>query len=189
MLSNLGGTYVELGDIDAALTHLNDAVRAFEMSGGTEHSSETHRFLAQAHLATDDVDQARRAARLAMDLALEDENPDHLGHAWRMIGLIASRAGADSGIRQADGSDSSRLDAEECLVRSVEVFANASMERERALAMNDLAHVVQSGGDLDRAADLRAEVRRLLGGLGLWDVLARLDVSPSEERGGHLPAG
>lgn len=178
VLSNLGGAYVELGDIDAALTHLSDAVRAFEMSGGTEHSSETHRFLAQAHLATGGVAQALRAARLAMDLALEDENPDHLGHAWRVMGLIASRVDVDPGVLGSDASSGSRRDAEDCLLRSVEVFANAAMERDRALAMNDLARIVESGGDIARAADLRAEVRMLLGGLGLWDVLARLDASP-----------
>ncbi|HEX4980480.1 MAG TPA: adenylate/guanylate cyclase domain-containing protein [Ilumatobacteraceae bacterium] len=189
VLSNLGGAHVELGDLDAALTHLDDAVRAFETSGGTEHSSETHRFRAQAHLAAGDVAQASRAAHLAMDLALEDENPDHLGHAWRLMGLIASRAGADAGVLGTDGSSGSRLDAEECLLRSVEVFANAAMERDRALAMNDLADVVAAGGDLARAADLRAEVRRLLGGLELWGVLARLDARSFDEMGGHLPAG
>lgn len=189
VLSNLGGAHVESGDIVAALTHLDDAIRAFESSGGTEHSSETHRFLAAAHLATGDLVQASRAAHVAMELALQDENPDHLGHAWRLTGLIAAREGAGTAVLGSDGSSGSRLGAEECLLRSMEVFANAGMEPDRALAMNDLADLVDAAGDTARAADLRAEVRTSLDGLELWGVLARLDASTIEETGGQLPAG
>ena len=161
VLSNLGGAHVEAGDIVDGLTHLNGAIRAFELSGGTEHSSETHRFLAEAHLASGDVERAAQAARVAMDLALQDENPDHLGHAWRVLGLIAARTGAASAVIGSDESEASGLGAEQCLLRSVDVFANAAMERDRALAMNDLANVVEAAGDITRAADLRSEVRAI----------------------------
>ncbi len=163
VLSNLGGTFVEVGDVDIGMTHLIAAVQLSERSGGNEHASETHRFLAEALLARGDIVQATAEARTALELAHHDENPDHLGHAWRVFGLIA--AGTDQPIEVSGVGV--LLEADECLSKSVSIFAAAGMERDRALALANRATIAEHAGDAASASAYLDNARSILAALGL----------------------
>ncbi|MDJ0768756.1 MAG: adenylate/guanylate cyclase domain-containing protein [Ilumatobacter sp.] len=171
-LNNLGGALVEVGDTTVGVAHLEDAVRAATRTGGTEHSSETHRFLAEAHLALGDDTRAEREVRTALQLAQQDENPDHLGHGWRVLGLVAASRGRPIAV---PGDHERLVGAEECLERSASVFAGAAMERDRALALADRAAVAAAAGDQAASTALRDEARTILADLDLTHLLDLVD--------------
>ena len=136
VMSNLGGALVEGGDAVSALSLLRSAITAHDQSGASEHSSETHRFLAEALIELGDLVGARVETQAALQLALTNENPDHLGHAWITAGRIcaASMTTWTVGDRQ--------LDAEALYRRAADLFADAELHRERALALRRVADVV-----------------------------------------------
>lgn len=169
VLSNLGGALLEIGSFDEALVRLDEALHGFERSGNSEHVSETHRFLAEAQLALGRIDEAGRSAQQALDLARFDENPDHLGHAWRAVGLVGAAQSSH------DGAPSPEVDPATCLVTAVDVFAEAEMERDRAIALRDLASFLSAQGDDDRAASTVREVREILERLQLGELLERIE--------------
>lgn len=172
-LNNLGGAYLGRGDLDMAVQHLADAIDACEASGAGEHLSETHRFLAEAHLARGDLKEAARSAHDAMTLALADGSSDHLGHAWRVAGLLAA-AGSGSVRAAPDGDE---YGAVECLERSTTLFAEAGMERDRALALLDLARLLTAAGRDDHAQVHSEEARETLSRLDLPLLLAQHDTT------------
>jgi class 3 adenylate cyclase/tetratricopeptide (TPR) repeat protein len=143
VLSNLGGIRVEQGEVDDALPLLTSALDAFERTGASEHTSETHRFLAEAHLGLGDLAAARAEVARALDLANADASPDHLGHAW----LVTARLCAATGEAWHDGAD--ELDASACLRRACALFETSGLHRERAVA---LVHLSELTSGPERAA-------------------------------------
>ncbi len=134
-MSNLGGAHVGLGDHRTAVEYLLPALDAFGRSGASEYLSETHRFLAEARLGLGDVDAAMGHAWQALETAVAAGNPEQTGHAWRTLGMVAARRTAP--VPSPDGAE--MLDAGACFARSVAVFADAGLERERAMALADWA--------------------------------------------------
>ncbi len=169
VLSNLGGVLAELGDADAALPLLRSAIEAFDRSGSSEHTSETHRFLAEAHLADGDLAAARAEVSIAFDLATVDESPDHLGHAWRVAGMIC--AASDSTWTNTSGT----FDAVACLRIAESLFAEADLRRDRAVTLLRLADV---GPPSERDA-MREEARSLLVAMDLPLLLERVMSTPA----------
>ena len=169
VLSNLGGGLVEQGNADEALPLLVAAIEAFTRTGASEHTSETHRFLAEAHLARGDIDAAWNEIAIAHELATVDENPDHLGHAWRVAGLTC--AVTDSSWRTDAGS----FDAVACLRTAEGLFADADLRRDRAVTLLRLAELV---AEPEREA-LRDEGHALLEAMDLPLLVDRAMTSPS----------
>jgi tetratricopeptide (TPR) repeat protein len=151
---------VEHGEAEAARPLLDEALQLFEQNGASEHTSETHRFAAEVWLALGQAEEARRSAHRALELASAGENADHLGHAWRVLGLVCDATGV------ADQRGDEELDAEACLRRAVHCFAPAEMPRDRAVALFALAEVV-ARRSVDAGAALRDEATELLAGLDL----------------------
>ena len=176
-LSNLGGALLGKGDLDSAAGHLLDAIDALETSGGGEHLSETHRFLAEVHLARGDLDAAAGSAGTAMALALADRSLDHLGHAWRVFGLLADAGGRPPHVVGCDEV----VDASGCLDRSAAVFTRAGMQRDLALVQLELAGVVADLGDDQRARALRRQARDALAQLDLLDLVDRFNSGGASE--------
>ena len=83
-LSNLAGALLGLGEFAEAERLLRESI---ELAGpaGYHVLPEAYRFLAEACLGQSRADEALEAARVALALS-RDENPDHLGHAWRVWG-------------------------------------------------------------------------------------------------------
>ena len=155
-LSNLAGARLGLGEFAEAEGMLREAI---EQAGpaGYHVLPEAYRFLAEACLGQSKDGAALEAARFALTLS-RDENPDHLGHAWRVLGRVAARVGP------VDVGDKS-WDPQACFAESVRVFESAEMDSERARALEDWGRweLESDAGDAGEArlAEARATYARL----------------------------
>ena len=151
--------------------HLLEAIAAFDATGGSEHVSETHRFLAEALLGLGRVDDALAEARLALLHAGRGENPDHAGNAWRVLGQLAARLDRPVSV---EGDDVAH-DAADCLATSESIFAESGMERDLACALWEHARIERGRGN-DAAADrLWREARDTFSRLDLPLLVARME--------------
>ena len=166
-LSNLAGARLGLGQHAEAETMLREAI---ELAGpaGYHVLPEAYRFLAEACLGQSEDEAALEAARSALTLS-RDENPDHLGHAWRVLGRVAARLGpTDVG--------GETWDAEACFAESVRVFASAEMDSERARALEDWGRWECESGRTE-TGEARLEEARA--------TYARLGMTPGREPAGR----
>jgi tetratricopeptide (TPR) repeat protein len=192
-LSNLGGAYLGLGEHGRAVEHLERSLQVFAATGNLEHVSETHRFLAEAALALGDTERARSEAVTALAQADADD-ADQVGHAWRVLGMVTAAVGAP--LEVGDGT----ADAATCFRRSLDAFAAAGLEHERAHALWDRARIEWESGDRRRAGESWTEAREAFVRLGLDRFVTAMDAErppsgeatppPSEapSRGSSTPA-
>ncbi len=177
-LSNLGGAYVGLGEYADASTVLAEALGAFRDAGASEYVGETHRFLAETYLGLGNAAAALDSARLALASGTEAASPEQIGHAWRVLGRIAGALGTPV----TPGVGDSQCDADQCFAAADGVFAEAQLDRDRALNLVDWARHGASSAPAD--ADRRwSEARAILDHLGLEVLVAELDAerSPAPE--------
>lgn len=130
--SNIGGLRLKLGDYAAAEKDLRESI---EMAGNVGHftTSETYRFLAEVLLAQNKTTEALQTVQKALALAEETENQEHLGNAWRVLGIIASTQEKPVKI------DKKAITASDCFAESLRIFTDTKMEAERARTLRDLA--------------------------------------------------
>ncbi len=157
-LSNLAGALLGLGEFAEAERLLRQSI---EMAGPTGYHvlPEAYRFLAEACLGQSKIDQAAEAARFALTLS-RDENPDHLGHAWRVLGRVASRVGA---MEVLGGTWS----AAACFDESVRVFEAAGMDSERARTLYDWGQHAIDAGEPEAGQPRIDEARAIFEQLGM----------------------
>ncbi|HYE13533.1 MAG TPA: tetratricopeptide repeat protein, partial [Pyrinomonadaceae bacterium] len=145
--SNLGGARVGLGEHEAAEADLRQAIE-MGASAGYIGLSENYRFLAESLAGQGRLDEALEAALRALELGREVDNQEHVGEAWRALGLVASRRGAAVEV----GGE--RYDAGRCFAESVGVFERINMEAEHARTLRDWARHELAHGDRDEARRL-----------------------------------
>jgi predicted ATPase/class 3 adenylate cyclase len=165
-LANLGGARVGLGEYAEAEAELRQTIE-LARAAGYVGVSENYRFLAEALLGQGRVGEAGEAAARALELGHEIENQEHVAEAWRVLGRVASRAGAEV---EAGGE---RRDAAGCFARSLSIFARIQMEAERARTLRDWARHELASGDPERGRRLRDEA---------LDSFRRLNMTPEVER-------
>jgi tetratricopeptide (TPR) repeat protein len=149
---------VGLGEYEEAEAELRLTIE-LATAAGYVGVSENYRFLAEALLGRGRVEEAREAALRAFALGHEIENQEHVAEAWRVLGLVASRAGAEVEV-----AGQSR-DAAACFAESLSIFARIQMEAERARTLRDWARHELSAGDPERGRQLRAEALDTFRGL------------------------
>jgi hypothetical protein len=154
------------------VSSLDAAIEAFQASGGSEHLSETYRFRAEARLGLGEVDLALTDALVAMQSAGDHENPDHLGHAWRVLALVALEVGP---VVVIGGGEP--LGAEQCVEASEETFASSGMQGEFARAVLDHARILEARTETVRADELRETARGIYRRLGLTRLEAAVPAS------------
>ena len=149
-LANLGGARVGLGEYEEAEAELRQTIE-LATAAGYVGVSENYRFLAEALLGQGRVDEAREAAVRALELGHEIENQEHVAEGWRVLGLVASRSGAEveTGGEQRDAAG--------CFAKSLSIFARIQMEAERARTLRDWSRHELSSGDPERGRQLRDE--------------------------------
>jgi tetratricopeptide (TPR) repeat protein len=169
-LSNIAGARIGLGEFAAAEA---DARRAIELAGeaGYHVLPEAHRFLSEALLGQERLEEAEAAALHALSLS-RDENPDHLGHAWRALGRVAGRLGrpVQAGERAMAAGD--------CFGRAVEVFERSGMEPERARTLRDWGALEREAGDAGLGEAMWDEAREAFRRLGMGPELERMEKEP-----------
>ncbi|MDQ3088924.1 MAG: protein kinase [Acidobacteriota bacterium] len=141
--SNLGGLRLKLGDFAAAE---NDLRQSIEMAGNVGHftTSETYRFLAEVLLGQNKTAEALQTAQKALALAQETENQEHLGNAWRVLGIIVATLAKPVKINKKP------MTAPECFAESLRIFTETRMEAERARTLHDLASYEISHSDANQ---------------------------------------
>ncbi|HET6617625.1 MAG TPA: tetratricopeptide repeat protein, partial [Gemmatimonadota bacterium] len=157
-LSNLAGARLGLGEYEEAERLLLEAID-LAGSAGYHVLPEAYRFLAEACLGQGRNEEALEAARLALMLS-RDESPDHLGHAWRVLGLVASRVGP---VEIADETWS----AEASFAEGVKVFERAEMNSERARVLYDWGRHERDMGRLEESERKLEEARSIFTRLGM----------------------
>jgi serine/threonine protein kinase/predicted ATPase len=165
-LANLGGTRVGLGEYEEAEAELRQTIE-LAASAGYVGVSENYRFLAEALLGQERVEEAREAALRALELGHEIENQEHVAEAWRVLGLVASRSRAE--VEAGD----EQHDAAGCFAKSLSIFARIQMEAERARTLRDWARHELSSGDSERGRQLWEEA---------LDAFRRLNMTLEVER-------
>jgi tetratricopeptide (TPR) repeat protein len=133
--SNLGGLRLKLGDFAAAEKDLRQSIEMANVGHFT--TSETYRFLAEVLLGNNKTAEALQTAQKALALAQETENQEHLGNAWRVLGIIAVTQQKPVKINKKP------MTAPECFAESLRIFTETKMEAERARTLNDWANKVK----------------------------------------------
>jgi predicted ATPase len=137
-LSNLGGARLGLNQFQEAELDLRQAIamRGLSKSVGV---SETYTFLAQACLGQGKLPEALAAARQAVLIGLQMENPLEQAGSWRALGEVLAamaQSGAVSNIVLESGAAQLNCDADYCFAESIQLFQAIG-------ATDELARVVQ----------------------------------------------
>jgi class 3 adenylate cyclase/tetratricopeptide (TPR) repeat protein len=157
-LSNLAGAHLGLRDFAAAERLLRESI---DLAGPTGYHvlPEAYRFLAEACLGQSKDDEALEAALLALTLS-RDESPDHLGHAWRVLGRVAARVGEV----ELGGETWTPV---RCFEESMNVFEHAGMDSERARTLHDWGCYEGRTGDPERGQQKMDEAHAIFERLGM----------------------
>jgi tetratricopeptide (TPR) repeat protein len=165
-LGNLGAARLGMGDHAGAEIDLRQSI-TLALAAGYYGVSENYRFLAEALLGQGKTAEALEAARRALALGREFENLEHVGEAWRVLGLIAARTSASVTVGDTD------YDASNCFAESLSVFARIPLEAESARTLRDWARYEAEQGDT-------ADGRRMLE--KARDTFRRLGMTSEAER-------
>ncbi|MCA1591744.1 MAG: tetratricopeptide repeat protein [Acidobacteria bacterium] len=166
-LGNLGAARVGLGDYATAEGDLRQVI-ALASAAGYFGLSEVYRFLSEALLGKGETGEALVAAHCALALGQKIENQEHIGEAWRVLGLIASR------LSEAVTTGEETRDAGECFAESLRVFTRIGMEAERARALRDWARHELEHGDRERGRAMWQEARAAFDSLGMEPEVERM---------------
>jgi tetratricopeptide (TPR) repeat protein len=166
-LGNLAGAQVGLGEYEAAESNLRQAVA---WAGTTGHFalSMIYCYLAESLYGQGKNEDALDAARTALELGLKTENQDYIGSAWRVLGLVASRADATVVVDRAD------YDATGCFAESLCVYTDMGAEAERARTLRDWARHERMRGNAERGTALWEESRAIFSRLRMALELERM---------------
>ena len=91
--NNLGATYIQLGNIEAALSHLRISKDFFTQIQSAEHLPELYRLFAKAYLADGHLDEANRYAQQSLNLAQDLHVADEVAHTLHVLGALSRQQG------------------------------------------------------------------------------------------------
>jgi tetratricopeptide (TPR) repeat protein len=165
-LGNLGAARVGLGKYDAAEADLRQVI---EMAGSAGYFglSENYRFLSEALLGQGKVEEALETSKTALALGQEAGGQEHIGGAWRALGLVAARSNKPLEV------NGQTYDASACFDKSLSVFTEVGMQAERARTLRDWARYQRARGDESGGRSMWLEAR---------DVFTQLRMSLEIER-------
>jgi len=175
-LNNVGAARVGLGEYVSAESDLRRVIQVAGDAGSWLLSS-AHRFLAEACLGQGNLAEALEAARLALGLALESDEQEDIGAAWRALGQVVGQW-PEPVVIGAGPDPSRRADAVACFAESLLVCTETGMEGERARTLKAWAAHELQRGDRARGAEMWEEARA---------TFARLGADREAERMGQKP--
>jgi len=135
-LTNRGSEQVALGNYEAAEADLTQAIQLAGVTGSWVMPSAFEQ-RAEALLGLEKYEEAFYSARQALVLAEEDESPEYIGIAWRILGKICEAT--NEGVRFSDWEthQMEEHDAEACFSKSAKILTDAEIEVERARTLRD----------------------------------------------------
>ena len=142
LLNNLGGLHFLLGDNEAAVSHLKDAVRVSFEAGNDADAAQAISSLAQVHLRTGELALAEEQARLALEqLEGREDYLDEIGNAQLVLGRALLERGRPD-------------EATELFQAAEESFERLTSISHRAAAWMAQGELASRGGDKDAAVEL-----------------------------------
>ena len=169
-LFNLGAAQVGLGEYGQGEDHLGEVLERTEGSGWLGLSL-TYYFLAESYLGQGQLKYAEKAAQEAMDLGIQTGAQEYLGAAWRALGKVASRKGAEVDVVGEPNS------AEQCFSKSAEIFRAVGADNELAHSLRPWAEHELNQGDKKFGEKLWQEAK---------EIFQRLDMPAEVERMGKI---
>lgn len=164
-LSNLGGAYVGSGAFDEAVEALTIVIN--RAPADFYVLPDTFVFLAEAYIGQHSFDNAANHALKV--LKMENATPESKGHAWRILGRVASYT---DGIMEVEKTP---FDAAQCFAESAALFEEAGLERDKALAHWDWARHELHCGNVAAGKRLLREARITFVALDLPRFIDRMD--------------
>ncbi|HSH01760.1 MAG TPA: tetratricopeptide repeat protein [Anaerolineae bacterium] len=159
--NNLGGAQVGMGRYRDAAVVLESLLEWVPEDWFA--IDETYHFLAEAYLGQGRTGEALTAAQQALALAEGADIQEGIGHAWRVLGLVAAKMG------KPVPPDPSHYDylfgPGPCFKKAIACFREGGMPREEGWVLRDWARVTLAQGD-------KVEGRRLW--QGALDIFTRL---------------
>ena len=177
-LTNRGGEQVALKNYAAAEADLRKAI---ELAGtdGSWCLPNTYYYLAEALLGQESYEMAFYSARQALALGQEDQVPENIGAAWRVMGVISEKSGKPIYIRQTGLSEPIEYAARDCFFKSNEIFVEAGIEGERARTLREWAKYELRNNNYEQGVKLWAEARGIFEKLGAHLEVERMAELPS----------
>lgn len=146
-LSNLSGAQIGLNNFDEPAAQLEKLIADAPQDWYV--LPDAYCFLAEAYLGQNRSKNALKIIQTA--LQIPNAAPDSLGHAWRILGRIASVT--NQPVSSKPDSDTTYF-TPACFTQSLAIFDEAGMQRDRALTLWDWATHERSVGNLTQAESL-----------------------------------
>ncbi len=164
-LTNRGGEQVALKNYAAAEVDLRKAIE-LAGTGGSWCLPNTYYYHAEALLGLGNYEAALYSARQALALGQEDQVPENIGAAWRVLGMISEKVGKPIRLRQTGLGEEIEYTAEDCFNKSAETFAEADIEGERARTLREWAKYELRSNKREYGEKLWTEARAIFEKLG-----------------------
>lgn len=148
-LSNLCAAYNLLGEYSLAWTQIEKALG--KVSSDAYNIAEMHYNAAETLLGLGQLAEAHSHAVKALGFAYQINNPELIGHAWRVAGRVTSAHGKRLPLPSPAGE--ALLSARECFEKAAATFEAAAMERDRGVVLWQWARHERQAGNLERAGD------------------------------------
>lgn len=160
--ANNAAVLIELGQVDLAIAKLEKLSK--ELPADWYLSSDVYRFLGQAYLQNEQLEQALSQIQQGWQHARKNEMLEHEAHAWRLLGVIAGKLNRSV---TCSPDDTALYDARACFEKSIEIFRKGGMEVSRAAALKDWAIYEYRQGNREQAPTRYQEARAIFEGLNL----------------------
>jgi len=177
-LTNRGGEQVALKNYVAAEADLRKAIE-LAGTGGSWCLPNTYYYLAEALLGTGNYETAYYSARQALALGEEDQVPENIGAAWRVLGMINEKTGKSIHLRQTGLGEPIEFSTEDCFSKSAEIFLEAGIEGERARTLREWAKYELRRNNKEQGGKLWVEARAIFTKLGAHFEVARMADLPT----------
>jgi predicted ATPase/class 3 adenylate cyclase len=164
-LSNLGGEQTALKNFKAAEDDLRQAIHLAGEEGSWVLAN-TYYYLAEACLGQDKLQEAYAAALKSLSLGQEEEVLEHIGAAWRVLGLIAIRTEKPVQVVDRKTGLSSDFDPGACFFESNRIFSEIGVDGDRALTLREWGRYEMKIGRTDVGENKLQEALEIFEKLG-----------------------
>jgi len=176
-LTNRGSEQVALGNYEAAEADLTQAIQLAGVTGSWVMPSAFEQ-RAEALLGLEKYEDAFYSARQALVLGEEDESPEYIGIAWRILGKICEATNDVVRFSDWETHQMKEHDAEACFSKSANILTEAEIEVERARTLRDWGMYKLGQGERAEGEKLWNEARDIFTAIGAHMEVERMKDMP-----------
>jgi len=170
--SNLGEALVRLGEYDTAIEKLQWVVAQADRRGFAQ-ISETYRFLAEAYLGANQIEQAVASAENALMAGYDVDYQEFIAGALNVLGQVLAVNNARSKVIHKNRTRT--LTVSKCFKDADKMFNEMGMSGERARNLRAWAQYEIKNGDREQGLQMWGEARQLFETQGATAEVERMD--------------